>query len=142
MRHAKDTCKLGRTGSHRRCMFANMLKSLILKGRIETTLAKAKVLKRHADKIITLAKENTLASRRMAIAAMMIRFNTLTPKEKKLVKSKNDLSSYNDDRQVINKLFGELRERFTSRNGGYTRIIKSDYRIGDGGCKCFIEYIS
>jgi large subunit ribosomal protein L17 len=142
MRHAKDTCKLGRTGSHRRCMFANMLKSLVVHGRINTTVAKAKVLKRHADHIITLAKENSLSSRRQAIAKMMIRYNTLTPKEKRLVKEKNDISCYNHDRQVISKLFGELRERFADRNGGYTRIIKSDCRVGDGAYKCFIEYIS
>jgi large subunit ribosomal protein L17 len=124
-------------------MFANMLKALVMRGRIETTLAKAKILKRHADHIITLAKENSLASKRQAVAEMMIRYNTLSPKEKKLVKGKGDISCYNDDRQVIKKLFGELRERYVSRNGGYTRIIQtSSYRIGDGAPKCFIEYIA
>ncbi len=66
MRHGKDTFKIGRTASHRRCMIANMLKSLIEHGRIETTERKAKELRRHADHMITLAKKNTLASRRQS----------------------------------------------------------------------------
>src|SRR3989442_1456816 len=105
MRHLKDTCKLNRTSSHRRCMFANMLKSLISKERIVTTLTKAKALRRHADRMITLAKRNTLDSRRRAIAELMIRFNTLTPFETRQVKKTGDTTSYNDDRLVINKLF-------------------------------------
>ncbi len=68
MRHLNNTCKLNRTSSHRRCMFANMLKSLITHERIETTLPKAKALRRYADRMITLAKKNTLTSRRQAIA--------------------------------------------------------------------------
>ena len=66
MRHRKHTFKIGRTGSHRRSMIANMLKSLIENGRISTTVVKAKELRRHADRMITLAKKNTLASRRKA----------------------------------------------------------------------------
>nr|NGX53785.1 50S ribosomal protein L17 [Chlamydiota bacterium] len=61
MRHRKDRAKLGRTGSHKRCLIANMLKSLVEQERIETTTAKAKVLRRYADRLITLAKKNTLA---------------------------------------------------------------------------------
>jgi large subunit ribosomal protein L17 len=76
MRHLKDTCKLNRTSSHRRCLFANMLKSLIEHGRIETTIPKAKALRRYADRMVTLAKENTLASKRRAIAELMVRYNT------------------------------------------------------------------
>ncbi len=140
MRHAKHTFKIGRTGSHNRCLMANMLKSLVEHGRIETSITKAKELRRHADKLITLAKKNTLASRRLAIGRMMIRFNSLTPKEKKLAK-KGDISSYNGDRLVVTKLFGELRERFQSRNGGYTRIIKTDFSVGDQSPKCLIEYL-
>ncbi len=82
MRHGKHTFKIGRTSAHRRCMIANMLKSLIHHGRIKTTITKAKELRRHADKLITLAKENTLASRRQAIADLMIRFNKLAPGKK------------------------------------------------------------
>lgn len=141
MRHLKDTCKLGRTSSHRRCMFANMLKSLIEHGRIETTVAKAKALKRHADKMITLAKGNTLATKRRAIAQLMIRYNALTEQEARRARN-GDTSAYNTDRQVIEKLFGELGPRFASRQGGYTRIIKSaDRRIGDGSQLCYIEYL-
>jgi large subunit ribosomal protein L17 len=140
MRHRKDTCKLGRTSSHRRCMFANMLKSLIEHGRIETTLAKAKHLRRYADKMITLAKTNTLASRRRAIADLMIRYNTLTEKEKRAARG-GDKDAYNTDRQVIDHLFGVLGTRFATREGGYTRIIKNRRRVGDNAQTCLIEYL-
>lgn len=141
MRHLKKTCKLNRTSSHRRCMFANMLKSLIDCGRIETTLAKAKALKPQADRMVTLAKKNTLASRRQAIGQMMIQFNSLSEKEKRLARS-GDFSAYNTDRRVIDKLFDELGTRFASRNGGYTRIIKSRNRVGDNAQTCILEYLS
>src|SRR5271154_4920696 len=141
MRHLKNTCKLNRTSSHRRCLFANMLKALIAHGRIETTIAKAKALRRHADRMITLAKKNTLASRRKAIGEMMIRFNALTDKQERAAR-KGDLSSYNTDRTVINKLFSELGPRFSNREGGYTRIIRSNKRVGDNAQKCIIEYLS
>lgn len=140
MRHLKDTCKLNRTSSHRRCMFANMLKSLIEHGRIETTVPKAKELRRYADKMITLAKKNTLAARRDAIAQLMIQYNTLSEKEKRAARG-GDTSAYNTDRQVIDVLFKELGTRFTSRQGGYTRIIKSKRRVGDGAQTCIIEYL-
>lgn len=141
MRHLNQTCKLNRTTSHRRCMFANMLKSLITNERIQTTVPKAKALRRYADHIITLAKKNTLAARRQAIAELMIRFNTLTPKEQRAAKEGNT-EAYNDDRFVIAKLFDELGNRFAQRNGGYTRIIKQGYRVGDNAQTCIIEYLS
>jgi large subunit ribosomal protein L17 len=141
MRHGKHTFKIGRTSSHRRCMIANMLKSLIEHGRVETTVAKAKELRRHADRMITLAKKNTLASRRSAIAKLMITYNHLTSKDAKMVKTGNK-ESLNADRQIMSKLFGDLSQRFASRNGGYTRIIKNGERIGDNAPKCFIEYLS
>lgn len=141
MRHRKNTIKLNRTSSHRRCLFANMLKSLISNGRIETTLAKAKILRRYADQMVTLAKKNTLATRRKAIGEMMIRFNALTPKEARAAK-KGDTSSYNTDRQVVDKLFTEIGPRFAERQGGYTRIIKSGRRQGDNAETCIIEYLS
>ena len=121
-------------------MFANMLKSLIAHERIETTIAKAKALRRYADRMITLAKKNTLASRREAIGEMMIRFNSLTDKQERAVRG-GDTSSFNEDRQVINKLFVELGPRFANRQGGYTRIIRNDKRIGDNAQTCFIEYL-
>jgi large subunit ribosomal protein L17 len=141
MRHLNDTCKLNRTSSHRRCMFANMLKSLIDNERIVTTVPKAKQLRRYADKMITLAKKNTLASRRQAIAELMIRFNTLTPKEARAAREGNT-EAYNTDRRVIDKLFSVLGNRFTDRNGGYTRIVKGGRRIGDNAQTCIIEYLS
>src|SRR3989339_28651 len=99
MRHGKHTFKVGRTGSHRSCMIANMLKSLIENGRICTTVVKAKELRRHADKMVTLAKKNTLASRRNAVAALKIEFNPLASKEARQVKA-GDKDSYSRDRIV------------------------------------------
>ena len=141
MRHQKRTFKVGRTGSHRRAMIANMLKSLVESGRIITTVVKAKELRRHADKLITLAKKDTLAARRKAIADLRVSFNSLTPKEARKAKN-GDTSAYGKDRIVINKLFGELRTRFEGRNGGYTRIIRSKTRVGDNAQTCYIEYLS
>lgn len=160
MRHGKDTVKLGRTSSHRDSMFVNMLKSLIENGRISTTVAKAKELRRRADQMITIAKKSdtnvwlskhpgktevdakqaALAARREAIAALRICYNPLTVKEAKAAKG-GDLSSYSRDRTVINTLFGELKNRFATRNGGYTRIIRTQDRIGDSAPTCLIEYI-
>jgi large subunit ribosomal protein L17 len=141
MRHRKDTFKLSRTSSHCRCLIANMLKALITHGSIETSVVKAKELRRAADRMVTLAKKGTLASRRQAIAAMMIRYNGLTPKEARAAK-KEDRKAYNDDRVVIEKLFGGLSERFKTRPGGYTRIIKlPQQRVGDNCPRCIIEYL-
>ena len=140
MRHLKDTCKLNKTSSHRRCMFANMLKSLVENERIETTVAKAKALRRYADRLITIAKSNTLANRRRATAELMIRYNTLTDKEERAARA-GDKSAYNTDRLVIDKLFDVLGKRFATRNGGYTRIIKGGRRVGDNCQKCFVEYL-
>ena len=140
MRHRKQSAKLNRTSSHRRCLMANMLKSLVEHGRIETTVAKAKELRRHADRLVTLAKRGTLASRRAAIAKLMINFNHLTPKEARQVKQGN-LSSYNTDRKVVKKLFDELSGRYVDRDGGYTRIIRMGSRMGDTAPLCIIEYV-
>ncbi len=141
MRHAKNTFKVGRNSSHRRSLVANMLKSLIEHERIETSLAKAKELRRHADRMITLAKKQSLASRRRAIARLMISYNPLTPKEARAAK-KGDTKAYNTDRKVVDKLFTDLGPRFEKRQGGYTRIIKmSGRRVGDGGQRCLIEYL-
>lgn len=143
MRHRKHTFKVGRTGSHNRCMIANMLKSLVEHGRIETTVVKAKELRRHADRLITLAKANTLASRRQAIAKMMIRFNPLTPKEARELKNDPTHTAHcNGDRLVVGKLFTELASRFAERNGGYTRIIRKGQRVGDNAPVCYIEYLA
>jgi large subunit ribosomal protein L17 len=141
MRHGKDTFKIGRTASHRRCMMANMLKALIEHGRIETTERKAKELRRYADHMVTLAKKNTLASRRRAVAELMISYNALTAKEARAAKA-GEKASHNADRKVIGKLFAEIGPRFATRNGGYTRIIKKGFRIGDNAPSCFIEYLA
>ncbi len=142
MRHRKHTFKLGRDCGHRRCLIANLLKALITHESIETSVAKAKELRRHADRMITLAKKGTLASRRQAIAEMMVSYNPLTPKEARAAK-KGDTSAYNDDRTVIQKLFGDLSQRFQNRQGGYTRIVKlPNHRVGDNSPRCIIEYLS
>ncbi|MBF5058860.1 50S ribosomal protein L17 [Candidatus Neptunochlamydia vexilliferae] len=139
MRHQKRTVKLNRNGSHRRAMIANMLKALVQHGQIETTVAKAKALRPHADKLITMAKKNTLASRRAAIAKMMVSYNKLSSKETRAAKEGNT-SSYNADRFVERKL-GELAERYGSRAGGYTRIVRKENRQGDSSPLCIIEYV-
>ena len=140
MRHRNHTFKVGRTGSHRRAMLSNMMKSLIENERIVTTVVKAKELRRHAEKMITLAKKNTLASKRNAIATLKVAFNPLSTKEARDAKA-GDKEAFNRDRLVIDKLFGELRERFLARNGGYTRIIRKGDRIGDSAPTCYIEYL-
>ncbi len=140
MRHKNKTVKLGRNSSHRKALFSNMLKSLVENERIETTIPKAKELRRHADKLITLAKKDTLASRRSAVSKLRVCYNSITPKQARDAKNGNT-SSYNTDRKVISKLFGELGTRFAGRDGGYTRIIRKENRRGDGTQLCFIEYL-
>ena len=140
MRHQKHVVKLNRNAPHRRCMIANMLKALVEHGRIETTVAKAKELRRHADRLITLAKKNTLATRRAAISKLMINYNPLSSKEVREAK-KGNTSSYNTDRKVMGKLFDELSQRYVSRDGGYTRIIRKENRLGDSSPLCIIEYV-
>lgn len=141
MRHRKRRAKLSRTTAHRRCLFANMLKSLIYHEKIVTTVPKAKELRRFADQMVTLAKDNSLASRRKAVGELMVRFNTLTPKERRDVKA-GDTSSYNNDRKVVMKLFSVLGPRFQTRAGGYTRITRLPInRTGDQGLQCSLEYL-
>ncbi|MBB63671.1 MAG: 50S ribosomal protein L17 [Waddliaceae bacterium] len=140
MRHRKHTAKLGRTTSHRRCMVANMLKSLVVHGSIQTTVAKAKEVRRHADRLITIAKDGSLAARRRAIAKLMIRFNSLTPKQARRARE-GDQNAFNDDRKVIGQLFDELGPRFAERNGGYTRIVRSTRQSGDNTEKCVLQFV-
>lgn len=140
MRHGKHTFKVGRNCGHRRSLIANLLKSLIEHERIETSETKAKELRIHADRMVSLAKKNTLASKRQAIAELMVSFNRLTPKEARAAKT-GDTSSYNSDRKIIDKLFNDLSKRFAVRNGGFTRIIKNGHRVGDNALTCFIEFL-
>jgi large subunit ribosomal protein L17 len=141
MRHAKSSAKLSKTTRHRRCMFANMLKALVEHERITTTVPKAKELRRFADQLITLAKKKTLASRRQAIAWLMVRYNQLTPKEARAARQGNT-NAYNADRLVIEKLFSVLGPRFEKRQGGYTRIMRlPDHRAGDNAQECILQYL-
>ena len=140
MRHRKDRKKFNRSSSHRRCMFANMLKALIEYGRVETTLPKAKMLKRCADQIVTTAKKDSVEARRSATAELMIRYNKLSSKQARQAKQ-GDKEAYNHDRRVISKLFDELSVKYANRQGGYTRILKNQARIGDGAEKCFVEWV-
>lgn len=142
MRHRKHTFKVGRTGSHKRSMIANMLKSLVYHERIKTTVTKAKELRRHADKLITLAKKNTLSCRREAISRMMVRYNSLPSKQARISKEDEKKKYFNEDRMVVQKLFDVLGPRFEQRKGGYTRIIKGDKRVGDNAQLCIIEYLN
>ena len=118
-----------------------MLKSLISHGKIVTTVPKAKELRRFADQMVSLAKQNTLASRRRAVGRMMIRYNPLTAKQRREAKG-GDTSSYNADRKVIDTLFDVLGPRFLTREGGYTRITRlPQNRKGDQGVRCCLEYL-
>jgi large subunit ribosomal protein L17 len=121
-------------------MLANLLKELIHREAVETTVAKAKEVRRHADRLVTMAKDGTLASRRRAIAALMVRHNHLTSKEARQARS-GDLSSYNTDRHVVRKLFEELGPRFKERQGGYTRLVRTRNRVGDDAQLCILEFV-
>ncbi|MDA0691261.1 MAG: 50S ribosomal protein L17 [Nitrospinae bacterium] len=116
MRHLKAGRKLGRTSAHRKALFRNLVTALIVRERIQTTLAKAKELRSKAEKTITLGKKGTLHARRLA-------FRTVQEKE------------------ALKKLFGPIAERFATRNGGYTRIIKIGSRKGDDAPMAFIELV-
>jgi len=116
MRHLKGGFKLGRNPSHRKSLLRNLTASLIEKNRIETTLAKAKAVRPIVEKMITLGKTGTLANKRRAL-------------------------SYLYKRETAHLLFGEVAPRFMDRNGGYTRIIKTDFRKGDGAEMAIIEFV-
>ena len=116
MRHRKIGVKLNRTSSHKNAMFRNMVTSLFKYDRIKTTDAKAKELRRWADKLITLAKRGDLHARRRALS---------------IVREKN----------VVHKLFEQAPKRFGSISGGYTRIIKIGRRPGDAAPISLIELI-
>lgn len=110
MNHKKKFRKLNRTAAHRRALLRNLATSLILHNRIETTLPKAKELKRVADKLVTLGKKNTLHARRQALAYLMP-INRAVPGD-----AQKD--------SAVHKLFTELAPRFADRQGGYTRVLR------------------
>jgi large subunit ribosomal protein L17 len=116
MRHGHGLRKLNRTSSHRLAMLRNMSNSLLRHELIKTTLPKAKELRRVVEPLITLAKTPTLANRRLA-------FNRLR------------------DREMVTKLFAEIGPRYQARPGGYTRILKFGFRVGDNAPMALMELV-
>ncbi|HTD68635.1 MAG TPA: 50S ribosomal protein L17 [Candidatus Limnocylindria bacterium] len=116
MRHLKRTAKLGRTGTHRNAMLANMVCSLIIHKRIQTTVAKAKAARSVAEKMITLGKSGTISDRRLAVARL-------------------------HNEQAAKILFTELAPVFKDRPGGYTRIIRMNERQGDAAELAILEWV-
>ena len=116
MRHGNGLRKLNRTSSHRQAMLRNMMNSLLTHEAIKTTVPKAKTLRKVVEPMITLAKKDSVANRRLA-------FDRLR------------------DRDVVTKLFNELGPRFAARPGGYTRILKMGFRVGDNAPMAFVELV-
>lgn len=116
MRHRNSNRKLNRTSSHRQAMLRNMANSLLRHEVIKTTLPKAKELRRVAEPLITLSKNATLANRRLVF-------------------------SRTRDRDIVGKLFNELGPRYQSRNGGYLRILKCGFRVGDNAPMALVELV-
>jgi len=116
MRHGNGLRKLNRTSAHRLAMLRNMTNSLLRHETIKTTLPKAKELRRVAEPLITLGKKPSLANRRLA-------FDRLR------------------DREIVVKLFAELGPRYAQRNGGYLRILKMGFRIGDNAPMALVELL-
>ena len=116
MRHRKSGRKLNRTSSHRRAMFRNMATALLKHEQIKTTLPKAKELGPVVEQMITLGKRGNLHSRRQAL-------------------------SYLKDEAIVRKLFEGLAERYESRAGGYTRVLKAGFRYGDSAPMAYIELV-
>ncbi len=116
MRHRKSGRQLNRNSSHRKAMFSNMANSLFEHEIIKTTLPKAKELRRVAEPLITMAKEDSVAKRRLAFSRLR-------------------------DNAAVGKLFTELGPRYKERAGGYTRIMKCGYRPGDAAPMAYIELI-
>ncbi|MCU1254834.1 MAG: ribosomal protein [Candidatus Angelobacter sp.] len=116
MRHQRHTKKLGRNTSHRRALLRNLVTSLIMEERLETTPAKAKAMRPHVEKMITLGKRGDLSARRLA-------------------------GSYLMTRESVSRLFETVAPRFGDRSGGYLRIIHKGWRAGDGAATCYIELL-
>ena len=116
MRHGHGLRKLNRTSSHRKAMLQNMMNSLLQHEAIKTTVPKAKELRKVIEPMITLAKVDTVANRRLA-------FDRLR------------------DRDMVTKLFNDLGPRFAKRPGGYTRILKMGFRVGDNAPMAYVELV-
>ncbi len=124
--------KLGRNSAQRKALMRDLITDLILNGRIETTLFKAKELQRLADRMVTLGKKGDLAARRQA--ARLVRFE----KEVEL----NDEGAVVKEQYAIQKLFSEIAPKFAERNGGYTRVLKTGPRRGDSTPMAIIEFVA
>jgi len=116
MRHRVAGWKIGRNTSHRRALLRNLVTSLILEERVETTAVKAKAMRPHVERMITLGKRGDLASRRLAASYLMTR-------------------------ESVERLFETVSPRYGDREGGYLRIVRTGYRRGDGGERVFIELL-
>lgn len=127
MKHRNSFKKLNRTASHRKALLKNLLTALVLHNKIETTLPKAKALKPIADKLVTLGKLNTLHSRRQAMQMM---FAINREEEGNALKL-----------TPVHKLFTEIAPRYTERNGGYTRVIRTRKRLGDNTQMALIAFV-
>lgn len=136
MRHRKSGRKLGRSSSHREAMFRNMATSLIEEERIQTTSAKAKELRRVVERLITMGKRN--APSVVAKAANDDERARLTAARVAAVRQAGKVVR---NRYALQKLFGDIAERFVDRPGGYTRIIKSGRRLGDNAEMSIIELL-
>src|SRR5579884_1028667 len=138
MRHLKSGRKLNRSPSHRLALMRNLTLALIRHERIITTVEKAKELRPFVERLITLAKRNTLHARRLVLA----RLGPPSKAEVKPVEDDPEHPENADTRHVIAKLFKEIAPRFADRPGGYTRIIKRHQRrLGDAGRTAFIELL-
>ena len=128
MRHKKAFRKLGRTPAHRRALMRNLATSLVLHDRIETTLPKAKALQRVADKLVTLGKSDTLHRRRQAMKYLFaINRTKKSGNEQKLT--------------PVHRLFADIAPRYSERNGGYTRVVRTRRREGDNAQLAIIEFV-
>lgn len=138
MRHRVRNAKLGRNGSHRTALIANLVKSLIKHKRITTTLAKAKVVAPVAEKMVTLAKSGTIHDRRLA--ASRLQFQSRNPYQHKSKAHKEAYRTYHD---VVRILFDEIGPQFKDREGGYTRIVRlTEKRRGDAGEQAMLMWVS
>jgi len=122
--------QLSRDTEHRKALRRNMVQSLFEHGKVRTTLPKAKEVKAFAEKLITLARTNSVNNRRRVVALM---------RDRRLVDEEQEFTG----QKVVQKLFDEVAPKFADRSGGYTRIIKtSDYRIGDGGTWVYLQLLT
>ncbi|HEY6169205.1 MAG TPA: 50S ribosomal protein L17 [Verrucomicrobiae bacterium] len=140
MRHLKRTAKLGRTGTHRNAMLANLVSSLIKHKRVETTLAKAKAARPVAEKMVTLGKAGTLQARRL-VAARLHAQSRSHFKGTPTVKGKVLRDKWRLKEDVVRILFEEIAPTFKERNGGYTRIMKLHQRQGDAAQLAILEWV-